>query len=97
MEPSSSRSNEPRRSPSPPTAGSAAEPPDPTPGSSESADQDVADMSSVSGTDDLSLDDDDEDHLFSYDPTPSHNPYPAPKWFSVKELQAREIGCQAVS
>lgn len=52
---------------------------------------------SASGTDDLSMDDEDEDRLLSYDPTPSHNPYPAPKWFSVKQLQAREVGCQAVS
>lgn len=29
-------------------------------------------------------DDDDEDKLLSYDPTPSHNPYPVPKWFSVQ-------------
>lgn len=56
----------------------------------------VADMS-ASGTDDLSLDDDDEDRLLSHDPTPFHNSYPAPKWFSVRQLQAREIGCNAVS
>lgn len=70
--------------------------------SSDSADPHaaVSDVSSPSGTedgrDDLSLDDDD-DRLLSYDPTPAHNPYPAPKWFSVQELQAREIGCQVVS
>ena len=42
-------------------------------------------------------DDDDEDHLLNHDPTPSHHPYPVPKWFSVKQLQERELGRNLVS
>lgn len=64
--------------------------------SNDSADQRESDGdSSRSTTDDQSAEED-EDCLLSYDPTPSHNPYPAPKWFSVPQLQAREIGLRVV-
>lgn len=36
--------------------------------------------------------DEEEDHLLSHDPTPFHNPYPMPKWFSVKAVRERELG-----
>ena len=38
-----------------------------------------------------------EDNLLSHDPTPFHNPYPIPKWFSVKAVRERELGRISVS
>ena len=67
---------------------------------SREARRESSSQDSSSGADDVngdaSLAEDDEDRLLSYDPTPAHNPYPAPKWFSVKQLRAREVGLLAV-
>ena len=39
----------------------------------------------------------DPDNWLDHDPTPYHNSYPAPKWFSVKQLSQREYGRSLVS
>lgn len=39
----------------------------------------------------------DPDNWLAHDPTPYHNSYPAPKWFSVRQLLQREYGRSLVS